>query len=78
MVPLTTAQEGAPVMGLKEFLTVLVNPVRKVGYTTGDYFILTACGDRVLNKIAVNNGMMPLPKGRANDPSEWWMIARRE
>ncbi len=65
-------------MELKKFFTVLINTTRKTEEPCYNYPSIATASDRVTNRFALMHGMMPLPKGKANDPSEWWIIARME
>jgi len=65
-------------MGLKEFFTVLSRSLRVSRHQIHSYHALTICDDLILNRVALDCGMLTLPKGQPNDPSEHWILAKEE
>ena len=65
-------------MVLKDFFAILTNSIRKEGTMSFNYPAVVTASDVVLNRIALDWGMITLPKGRTYDPSEHWIFAQEE
>ncbi len=60
------------------FISVLTKSLRETGKKSRNYSALVGIDDKTTNQLALSWGMITLPKGHPNDPSEHWIFAQEE
>lgn len=70
--------QGDRAMNVMKFISVLTERLNKNSTTTFHYPKVVGCDDSIINQIALELGMITLPRGKPNDPSEHWIFAQEE